>query len=385
MMECSGAWSSPDAVASMGRSRLARRIMPALSAADVGPAPTVWIRAQVSSVVSCGAEQPAAPSRAPAAIRTVRVFFMMYSGVLTVRRYWQGFRVYCGRGSGVLPISGGSSGRPQAMSTPPSSISAMASSRILGHPDGEIPQHGHGVPGLHAVQGGRLDAMVGGDSDDHDVLDVVALQPVVEPDRDPRRRGASSRRGRRRRHTRRPAWRRASGLRWARRRPGRSSPSKPEYGRGELALAEVGLDVFGVEVAGGDRRRGFPATQCLGQLSTKSGSLGEMGARIDVPVLGCHDVVVLSVVGVDVFAMAPASSAPPSTGREPPSQKSFWTSTMIRARDISSPRRWWGWLPRRAAAGWRRRAAPSRCPRGAGVRAQHTLAPRSSRAGARRS
>src|SRR3954468_12541972 len=33
--------------------------------------------------------------------------------------------------------------------------------------------------------------------------------------------------------------------------------------------------------------------------------------------------------------ISPASSAPPVTAREPPSQKSFWTSTMSNARDIS--------------------------------------------------
>src|SRR6478736_6652800 len=83
MMVCSGARRSSDADALMGRSWLATRVMPALSDVADWAETTVLTRAQVSALLSCGeAEQPAAPSSAPAAMRTVRVFFMVYSGVL---------------------------------------------------------------------------------------------------------------------------------------------------------------------------------------------------------------------------------------------------------------------------------------------------------------
>ena len=106
---------------------------------------------------------------------------------------------------------------------------------------------------------------------------------------------------------------------------------------GVLALLEIGLDVFGVQVrvefgaagAGNAVRR--PAV-------LEIGCLGEVRAGIDMPVLGGHDVVELAVVGAPTYSlMAPATAAPPATARAPPSQKSFWTSTMISARDISSP------------------------------------------------
>src|SRR6476619_877866 len=88
MMVCSGARRASDAAALMGRSWLATLVMPALSDVADWAETTVLTRAQVSSLVSCGvAEQPAAPSSAPAAIRTVRVFFMVYSGVLRVGQY----------------------------------------------------------------------------------------------------------------------------------------------------------------------------------------------------------------------------------------------------------------------------------------------------------
>src|SRR6478735_6281965 len=104
MMVCSGARRSSDAAALMGRSWLATRVMPVLSDVADWAETTVLTRAQVSSLVSCGvAEQPAAPSRAPAAIRTVRVFFMVYSGVygsvnMARLAMGQGFRVYWLRG-----------------------------------------------------------------------------------------------------------------------------------------------------------------------------------------------------------------------------------------------------------------------------------------------
>ena len=85
MMVCSGARRSSEALAVIGRSWLATRVMPALSEVADWAETTVLTLAQVSSLVSCGVdEQPAAPSSAPAAIRTVRVFFMVYSGVLRV-------------------------------------------------------------------------------------------------------------------------------------------------------------------------------------------------------------------------------------------------------------------------------------------------------------
>ena len=65
----------------------------------------------------------------------------------------------------------------------------------------------------------------------------------------------------------------------------------------------------------------------------------EMVTRVDVEVLGRHDVLVAGLAG-QIVVDPQASAAPPVTASEPPSQKSFCTSTMINARTRStlSPR-----------------------------------------------
>ncbi len=64
------------------------------------------------------------------------------------------------------------------------------------------------------------------------------------------------------------------------------------------------------------------------------GVVGEVRAGIDVEVLGGDDVGVIGVGAASSSVMPRATAAPPATAREPPSQKSFWTSTMISARIV---------------------------------------------------
>ena len=57
---------------------------------------------------------------------------------------------------------------------------------------------------------------------------------------------------------------------------------------------------------------------------------GEMPPRVDVVVAGRDRVVVAADVQPSLIARA--TVAPPATASEPPSQKSFWTSTTSSAR-----------------------------------------------------
>ena len=58
----------------------------------------------------------------------------------------------------------------------------------------------------------------------------------------------------------------------------------------------------------------------------------EVAAGIDVVVLGRDHVVVAVVAEASSELMPRATAAPPATASEPPSQKSFCTSTMMSAR-----------------------------------------------------
>ena len=77
-----------------------------------------------------------------------------------------------------------------------------------------------------------------------------------------------------------------------------------------------------------------PTTQCAGQDSTKSGWVAEVRARVDVVVLGGDHVVPPGRPAAIARRSPAATAAPPATASEPPSQKSFCTSTMISALAI---------------------------------------------------
>ena len=143
------------------------------------------------------------------------------------------------------------------------------------------------------VQRGRANAVIGRDTDDLDVGDVAITQPVAQ-----RRRRRSGPRTRSTRPRARPC----------RRRP------RPGSCRGP----------------GAARHRRCRRRSVRGQVSTKSGcsekcAPGSMWwSRVATawsypPAARCAE-------------MARATSVPPATANEPPSQKSFWTSTTITAR-----------------------------------------------------
>ena len=71
-----------------------------------------------------------------------------------------------------------------------------------------------------------------------------------------------------------------------------------------------------------------------------------MAARVDVEILGRHHVRVLVPPPARCSLTARATAAPPATASDPPSQKSFCTSTMISAR--ISPTVSWALMPRPA-------------------------------------
>ncbi len=73
--------------------------------------------------------------------------------------------------------------------------------------------------------------------------------------------------------------------------------------------------MYSVSRSGWSSAPRVPATQCGGQLSTKSGSSEKCAPGIDMPVLGGHDVVELAVVGVDVLADGPGELRPALDGQ----------------------------------------------------------------------
>ena len=107
-------------------------------------------------------------------------------------------------------------------------------------------------------------------------------------------------------------------------------PSKPEYAARVLALVEdqpriarrvqirVQLGAAGADDA--VRRPGVDVVRCS----------GEVRAGVDVVVAGGDGVVVVARRPV-ASLIARATAAPPATASEPPSQKSFCTSTTISA------------------------------------------------------
>ena len=118
------------------------------------------------------------------------------------------------------------------------------------------------------------------------------------------------------------------------RRARRRRPSALEAGvrRRVLALEEDGVDALRVEVAGA--RRAVGADHAVRRPGVDEVRVvGEVGAGVDVVVVGGRRRRRTSSRWrrARSSVMAAATSAPPATAREPPSQKSFWTSTTIRA------------------------------------------------------
>jgi hypothetical protein len=105
-----------------------------------------------------------------------------------------------------------------------------------------------------------------------------------------------------------------------------------------LALLEDRLDAVGVQrrmeldPGRADHAVDRPRRDVVGRVA-------EVGARVDVVVLGRDDVVPVRTSSPEASTpeIPAATMAPPSTGSEPPSQKSFCTSTMINARVTGQP------------------------------------------------
>src|SRR4051794_37316807 len=116
-----------------------------------------------------------------------------------------------------------------------------------------------------------------------------------------------------------------------------SAPSNPEYAAWCSPLRKIASKGCGSRL-GWKASPSVPTLQCTGQLSTKSGSFDQWSPGSMWWSLVATTTSYAGALGswrvqwCSSAAMSLATWAPPVTGREPPSQKSFCTSTTISAR-----------------------------------------------------
>ncbi len=125
-------------------------------------------------------------------------------------------------------------------------------------------------------------------------------------------------------------------------RPSAARPSKPEYAAACSPLRKIASNGWGSRL-GWNASPSVPTLQCTGQVSTKSGSRAQCGPGSRwwslVATTTSYDGAWSSwrVQWWSSSPMSLATRAPPSTGSDPPSQKSFCTSTTTSAR-VMGPR-----------------------------------------------